>query len=295
MIESPDKEQLLLLQLAELTKKDPDIIFDRVKQFFHLSEKSFSNIYQYSGFIKKGYCPILYSNHQSHADGVILSIVIDYVLQDVSSHFLKGFFCPIAASIAHGGQDNRVQGVSDIFLPVFERKGLFMLQVIRKDDREKYGMVGSNRESIEKLLHAPHENYGLAIFPEGRVQGGRVDKDGKIHGIQSADEGLSLVIKCLTFWHGQGKESVLLPVGIIDSYKLFSPDSYHISESLVAMLSGKEEIKPIAEIAVGKPFTSLDMQGDLGSLPDPRNAKHIFYIMHKVAELLPKEARGYYG
>lgn len=285
----------LLMQLRDITQKNPEEIFKRIKSLFQVSENSNLHLQQYISLIKKGYSPIMYANHQSHADGIILSIVIEKMREGKSPEYIQGFLCPIAASIGTGEQDITVQGVSDIFLPIFKRKGLITISVIREDDRKKYGMIGSNKDAIEKLLHAPRDGYGLAIFPEGRVQGGRMDKDGKIYGMQQAEEGGIFIIKCLIFWNGQGKESVLLPIGIINSYKIFSPDNYFVSKKIVDMISGKKEITKIAEIAIGEPYTTKDIQKDLGTLPDAKNQEHIVYLMDKIAKLLPEEARGYYS
>jgi 1-acyl-sn-glycerol-3-phosphate acyltransferase len=295
MITSKQKEysQEPLNELKNLLHNNPDLILGKIKKLFSLSSDSGKNLLSYEEYVKKGYIPILYSNHQSHADGLIISFIIEHIIKNLPPQSLNGFLCPIAASMESGDQDEAVQGGLEIFYKFLEQKGFTTIPVIREDDRKKYGMVGSNREVIERLLHAPRDKYGMVVFPEGRVQGGRMKNDGTIYGMQQVTEG-GILLRCINFWYGQGKKSVLLPIGLINSYQLFSPDNYEISETILDMLTGEKEIKIYANIAIGEPIPIEQMQKDLGAPPHPKKQEHIEYLMNKIASLLPEEAKGYY-
>lgn len=192
-----------------------------------------------------------------------------------------------------GDQDLTVQGGTNLFAPIFESKGLNMVPVIREDDRIKYKMVGSNRGAIERIINAPKDDYGLAVFPEGTVQGGRSGKDGNINGMQKV-EGGGILLRCISFWENQGNKSVLLPVGIINSYQIFKPDTYEISEKAFGMVSGAIPLEKVVKVAIGTPITEEDAEKELGVPLDGKSQEHIDYLMGKIANLLPKEARGYY-
>ncbi len=284
----------ILIKLKAMLEKDPDLYFGRIKQFFHFSNDFKTSIDEFARYINAGYVPVIYSNHQSHADGVIHSIVIEQTRKLVSANVLKGFLCPVAASMATGDQNFMVQGNTLIFQPIFDKIGFIYVPIIREDDRRKYGMTGSNREAIEKLINAPADKYGMAIFPEGTVQGGRAKQNGHIYGMQKV-EGGGILLRCIKFWQDQGRKIVLLPIGIANSYKIFNPDSYGIPVTLTEVIEGAGEISQIVEAIAGKSFTDESMSQELGNNLDPKKQEHIDYLMKKVAVLLPDEARGYYG
>ncbi len=283
-----------LIHLRNILEKDPELYFGRIKQLFQLSKDFNKYIKKFSELINNGYVPVIYSNHQSHTDGVILSILIEEIRKHLAPDRLNGFLCPVAASMASGDQNDRVQGGTFIFQPIFNRIGFIHVPIIREDDRRKYGMEGSNREAIERLIYAPRDNYGLVVFPEGTVQGGRAGKDGRINGMQQV-EGGGILLRCISFWRDQGKKSVLLPVGIVNSYQIFNPDRYDLPKALMEMIGGESKVSQLVNVVVGEPITSDEINQNLGKMLDPKKQEHIDYLMKKIALLLPVEARGYYG
>jgi len=282
-----------LSRLKILLNNNPELVFSRIKQLFNFSKDSEENIKEYANLINKGHAPVIYSNHQSHTDGVIIAILIESIRKKVDPNKLKGFLCPVAASMASGDQHDRVQGGTFLFEPIFNKLGFMYVPIIREDDRKKYGMEGSNRDAIIKLLHAPSDNYGLIVFPEGTVKGGRIANDNKIYGMQEVAGG-GILLRCISFWQAQKKKSAMLPVGILNSYKTFDPDDYDVPKSLLDMIAGVGDVERVVDIEVGKPFTDEEYVKELGSPLDPKSQNHIDLLMKKIAILLPDEAKGYY-
>jgi hypothetical protein len=282
-----------LIQLKAMLERDQATVLGRIRQMFRFSDNNKNSIARFVGLINEGYVPVIYSNHQSHADGVVLSLIIEQIRKDLPKDHLKGFLCPVAASMASGDQNDRVQGGTFLFGPIFEQIGFIYVPIIREDDRRKYGMEGSNQEAIEKLIHAPRDKYGLAVFPEGTVQGGRIREDGKIFGMQKV-EGGGILLRCVRFWQDLGRKTVLLPVGVVNSYKTFDPDNYDVPESLLSMLAGESTVEPMVEAVVGEPLTVEEITKALGSAIDAKSQEHADYLMEKIAALLPEEARGFY-
>jgi 1-acyl-sn-glycerol-3-phosphate acyltransferase len=281
-----------LIQLRGMLEKNQEMVFGRIKSLFQISDQN-NNIDKFVELINAGFVPVIYANHQSHADGVIISIVIEKLRQKLPDGKLNGFLCPVAASMASGDQHNIVQGATFLFEPIFKKLGFIYVPIIREDDRRKYGMSGSNTNSIEKLLHAPANNYGMAVFPEGTVQGGRLMDSGKIFGMQEV-EGGGIFLRCVKFWQTQGRKSVLLPVGIVNSYKTFNPDNYDLPKAMIEMLAGNSEVVKLVDAAVGEPKTVDDLSTELENELDAKSKEHIDLLMKKIAKLLPNEAKGYY-
>ncbi len=282
-----------LVHLKNILEKDQEAVLGRLEQLFHISDDYKSRIETYVSHINDNYVPVIYANHQSHADGVVLTLLIERIRKNLPSGRLNGFLCPVAASMASGDQNDRVQGGTFLFEPFFNMIGFIYVPIIREDDRRKYGMAGSNQEAIEKLIYAPRDKYGLAVFPEGTVQGGRLQDDGKIYGMQKV-EGGGILLRCVRFWQDQGKKIALLPVGIVNSYKTFDPDNYDVPESLLSMLSGESKAEQMVDAVVGDPLTVEQINKDLGTEIDPKSQEHADFLMKKIAALLPEEARGYY-
>lgn len=282
-----------LVYLKNVLDRDPELFFGRIKRIFNFGEDFQLKLVKFAEKIKGGYSPIIYANHQSHADGVVISIVIEELRKLLPNNTLNGFLCPVAASMASGDQNDKVQGGTFMFQPIFNKIGFIYVPIIREDDRRKYGMEGSNREAIEKLITAPKQKFGITVFPEGTVRGGRKDSEGNIFGMQKVAGG-GILLRCIKMWEMNGQKSVLLPVGITDSYKIFDPDSYAVPLPLLQMIAGIGQVTQMVNARVGESFTPNEIKIDIGGDLDAKSQDHADYLMRKIASLLPERARGYY-
>ena len=275
---APDNDQHSIL--AALMATDRKMLLDRVDSLFRFSDTSMSFIDRFVDLIQQGHVPVIYANHQSYADGMALSQITKYIMGKGLSGRLNGFLLPVAKSIETGDQGSEIQVITTMFTQVTTERGLLSVPIIRDKDKEEYGLEGSNTESYARLSNALEDGYGLAIFPEGTMEGGRKDTDGRIKGMQQVSR--SLLAGRLKVWLRKGRTSVVLPVGIHGGYRIQHPDEKgKVSEDVLEMVAEDCPVKSRVTITVGKPF-----------IPDA--AVNDDSLMRRVAQLLPPEARGYY-
>jgi hypothetical protein len=277
-------------KLREMMMHQRDLTLARIDGLSQFSEASQANLDTFSGHINSGLIPVIYANHQSFADEIVLSLVTREILKQTQLDKLRGFLLPVAASIGSGDQGQDILDLAEIFEHTYRERGFREVPIVRKEDVKKYSMKRApNIQASSNLTNAPNEGYGLAIFPEATMHGGRKDQDGRIFGLQKVvviNSFLGLVKEWRNEDRGtQRRESVILPVGIDGSHRILDPQTGDIQQDASRMISGCDFPEPPVTISVGEPLTTENWEtmGD------------IHFFMGKVAALLPPEARGYYA
>lgn len=214
---------------AEISiNKTVDYLFDS----FNLNFDS-KNINFFINAINCGATPIIVSNHQSLIDGIAIAKVVDQINNRVNSDKINGFYLPYAVSITTGDQNLEVVKYFSNIENRCRQRNLFLIPVIRKKDKEKYNidekspLYINSQKSLRKILSLTKDKYGLAIFPEGTTQGGRIDHLGKFFGLFPSDVD-SAIDSLIPHFIKSETDFCVLPIGINGSCRLFSPDTYQI-------------------------------------------------------------------
>ncbi len=260
--------------------------------------------------------PIVYSNHQSHIDGYAMAkiaqriISVDKLLSLGNERRLNGFYYPVAATLLNGKQNTKMtERFNAIFTPLFSRNGIETVPVVTDNDITQRGETGDNSEAVNILFSMQKKRFGLLIHPEGSVQGGRTKPDGSIFGMKEIEDKYSFA-RTLTILYLKYKQPlVFIPVGTHGSYHLFSPERDTPTEKRF----GKVDLtKGRARVSIGEPFTFETLVMVIGKnvgipVKDYNSYQHAlkfvrqhpdvltYYLMKKVAGLLPQEARGFYA
>lgn len=225
--------------------------------------------------IESGKIPLIVSNHQSHADGLILAMITDKI-KNSSPEKINGFYLPVAASMVSGDQNLNLKKIVDSLEESCRQKSLFMIPVTRPKDVEKYGIKNQNRGSLKKILTSHKNGFGLIFLPEGSVQAGRTNKDGNIFGMIKPEENNSfdnIIRKYLK----NNIDFCIIPVAINGTHQLCNPDSYQITTIPTSKISAT-----ISENI----FTKTDFEN--------KETKPSDFIMPLISKMLPIESQGVY-
>lgn len=296
----PGPQPLDALQQMVRTPAGRTHALERIDGFITLAEGTRKNIEKARILIREGYVPVLYANHQSHADKLVLSGVTHSLVRHHTDGHVSAFLVPVAATIESGAQGAYVQQLMSLFEPLYVDRGYGAdVPFITDNDRQERGVAGDNTESVRQLMGAPQDGHGLVLFPEATLQGGRTGDDGNVNGMQEVTPLTgSGLIGYPKFWLNRRlAEAVFLPVGISGSYRLYPPDPgrSEISPTVVAGILGVGRIDAMATVSAGNPFTYADLRDEIGEEPDNKKEEHLNLMMGKVAELLPAAERGYYN
>jgi len=269
--------------LQRLISEEPDVALSRFDALFGLSEGSVENLDRFAAHIENGLVPVVYANHLSLADKFAASLVTNHVATRVPNAIFDKFLTVVAASIEGGQQGDYVQGLGKFFNWIYDSRGFAPdVSFVTKNDIEQRDLSGFNRQSLIKILKAPDEKMGMLIFPEGTMQGGRTNQDGRVFGMQEVTDA-GLLLAGPARWKKKGKGSVFLPLGIIGSQDVFPPDpgKNRIAQDVMAMVKGERQVRQLVSVVVGEPFIYTGEETP-------------FFMMNKVAVLLPPAQRGYY-
>lgn len=274
-------------------------ILRRIDGFITHTDGTRENIESTRRLIGQGYIPVLYANHQSHADKLVLSGITDSLARRDTDDRVTDFLVPVAATIESGAQGAYIQLLMSLFEPLYLDRGYGPdVPFVTENDRQTRGVQGSNTESVKRLMDAPRDKHGLVIFPEATLQGGRRGPDGAPNGIQEVTSVTgSGLIGYPKFWLKRKLgEAVFVPVGISGSYRMYPPDPgrNEISPEVMAGIVKGGPTEPIVAVSAGRPFTYADLRDEVGEEPDPKEQKHLDLMMSKVARLLPAGERGRY-
>ncbi|HEY1970136.1 MAG TPA: hypothetical protein VGH89_19430 [Pseudonocardia sp.] len=271
----------------------------RIDGFITHTEATLENIEKARDLIRHGHVPLLYSNHQSHADKLMVSGIIQMLLQHGSDASITDFLVPVAATIESGEQGGYIQQLLSLFEPLYRDRGFGPdIPIITANDRQTRGAEGSNTESVRRLMNAPRDRHGLVMFPEATLTGGRRADDGVLHGMQevTALNGSGLVGYPKFWLKRKLGQAVYLPIGISGSYRIYPPDPgrNEIAPEVIAGILGDGETEALVTVSAGSPFTYTELRDEIGEEPDHKQNGHLELMMGKVAELLPTEEQGYY-
>jgi 1-acyl-sn-glycerol-3-phosphate acyltransferase len=274
-------------------------MLQRIDGFITYTEGTRENIERTRSLIRDGYVPVLYANHQSHADKLVLSGIVQSLVQQDTNGQVSKFLVPISATIESGGQGAYIQHLMSVFEPLYLDRGYGAdVPFITDNDRQARGIEGSNVHSVRRLMGAPRDKHGLVIFPEATLKGGRRRADGTLNGIQEVTPVTgSGLIGYPKSWLKRGLgEAAFMPIGISGSYRVYPPDSGQnkISPEVITGILGSGRIEALVAISAGKPYTYADLRDEVEEDPDPKQKKHLDLMMGKIAGLLPAAERGCY-
>lgn len=176
--------------------------------------------------------PILVFNHQAHADGIPASIATEYLLslteKSGRAPKLKGFALTVARSLVEGHQSRVMQGFYFPISFLMSRKGLRTISYTREADKDRYGMSrDSNPAEIGTIRKKLDQNYRVAVFAEGGVQGGRHkpgDDPENIFGIQEVKSRALLNAAKLTKMKNGDRPIFFVTIGLHGGFRLQSPN-----------------------------------------------------------------------
>ncbi|MDO8583086.1 MAG: hypothetical protein Q7R51_00975 [bacterium] len=239
----------------------------------------------------KGFLPIIVSSHTSHLDGLPLSVVAK-ILTDMTNlisgeHRLKGFTVPIAASMETGNQGSIVKKATEHIKKIMAQQyNLQTMPYVRAKDEKQYDIPRDRHKFLRDLTEQVRNGYGLALFPEATMQGGRTKRRifGRTErfGMQEFKymEAIAAIAK------RTGKEPLYIPIGIDGGFRLESPDNNRPTLAYLReiFLTQPAQTK-LVNARVGLPIT----QKEIGS------ADINDFLGKTVAGLLPEKARGVYA
>ena len=265
--------------------------------------------------------PILVFNHQAHADGLLAAVVVGHLLETAKrikrEHPLKGFVMPAARSLINGRQSRLLQMFYIPFNLLMSKKGLITLPYTREKDKLVYGMSGeTHHDEIKTIRKYLHHGYGMAVFPEGSVQGGRHPKGcapEEIYGMQEV-KGNEIINSYRLMRQESTREIFYVVCGLHGGFRLQNPNIKSLSptkEGLATFFGIPGRFVPHvrAEASLGAIITEKSIaqtfgrdwpdggKGQNGS--DGRDQKVLGginrFIMDEVALLVPSRARGFYA
>lgn len=176
--------------------------------------------------------PIAVFSHQAHADGILASVAVDYLLNLAEKAGrepkLRGFVLTVAKSLVEGHQSRVLQGFYYPISFLMSRKGLRTISYTRKADKDRYGMSrDGNQGEIDLVQEELRKNYRLAVFAEGTVQGGRHrrgDDPENIFGMQEVTSKVLINAARLTKMENGGKPIFFVTMGLHGGFRLQSPN-----------------------------------------------------------------------
>lgn len=256
---------------------------------------------EYSELMAKGGRPIIYGNHQSHADGWSLGLTVQRLrdlAQEVGVDF-PGVVLPLARSMFTGHQGKAVQVLNDLSRPILEKRGLRTLPYTRNKDVEKYGLKKKHSEVLA-IARVIRDGYGVGYLPEASVKGGRHRNflgfvfGGEIYGVIDIDDkdgflGFYDLIK--RFGQVEG-ETFFLPVAMEGSYRFFGADVTVPTWELIRALF-IDPPNPI-QATVERPITRMRLIQELGEDCFLNGSLLSDFLMKQVIRKLPPQSRGIY-
>lgn len=263
--------------------------------------------------IKQGGVPIFYANHEGHGDIIVMAKISEYLRR---KELLEGLAIPAAMSVQTGDQGEEIKTSYDLFNKVLQRRGVEMVFVTRKSDREQYGIdrkgaIGEVRSFVEKIK----KGYGIAVFPEGTVQGGRHPAGTSrenIYGMQEVQNNslidfYRLINNCLAH---KGGFAFYVPVGVHGSFRIMESREIMV-EGKEAPIKDKPKLTPYGKVIIVlsafgisthairaevlDPFTEEQIIGDLGSGGMKDSTGFNNYAMDRINPALPLVARRHSG
>jgi len=262
-----------------------------------------NHLQELSKRIQEGALPIIVSNHDHHANVAgMMGIVRRLTARPNKFNF------PVAFSMFNGDQGQEIQKNANGMKPILEKSGMPFIPVLRpKDIKEYYGEgkksdaqkeidIKESNRNLFKMLKEIKDDTGVILFPEGTIQGGRKDDSGNKFGMQKVDNDLLATVIEMAIKNR--RVPVILPVGMVNTDRIVEPGE--TSPTLRAKLAfgtqiavGRIGIHPtVAGVRIGNLITQEDFQKNGIDFGDKENVTS--FVMRRIAELVPEEARGAY-
>lgn len=204
-------------------------------------EEGFEN--KYINAIRKGYLPVLVGSHQSHVDGVSISLPSRTLTNIANEHLpddqkLKGFKLVLASSLSSGHQGAMMKGFFEEVSPIIERRKLTPLLHTRPQDKQKYSMKRELIDQYKDLINTIKSGYAIAVFPEGTTTAGKTTHEKKLpdgtvikiknpngepNGMQDFMSGSIRMLVSAT--EDAGKKIMIIPVSITGGPSVHNPDT----------------------------------------------------------------------
>lgn len=245
--------------------------------------------------IREGYLPILVGNHQSHIDGITISLVSRTLTgvaneQLPSDKKIKGFALVLASSLYSGHQGAMMKGFFDETSPIIEKRGLFPVLHTRPKDRTEYKMRAESVGQFKELVDMVRDSFALVAFPEGTTTAGKTNTDGQPNGMQDF---LPSSVRMLIGAALEGdRKAMIIPVSLSGGPKIYSPDTKLPTVSAIRAGFNLGE-SGLLRVYVSKPM--LSDQGDLGKLYKNRDWERLNTLVAlKIADHLPINEKGKY-
>ncbi len=239
----------------------------------------------------ENYFFLFYSNHISHFDPMAESRVIREATFAINSVLpqekqSKGVLMPIAISVGNGAQDALLTIMYESVWPILEQNRITPVDMSRVKDRDQYDIPLNRRGFTKEMLRNIKAGYrGIILYPEGTVQGGRSDPDGRPNGMQPFAKG-SLATFTAFGEHATGKV-IYIPMGIDGSLNIIKGDKRPPISSVIEGLLLPDPSLTI--VRVGMPVRS---DGD--ELRGLTNGEKDEVLAGKVVQLIPPRLQGVY-
>lgn len=272
-------------------------------------EDGFEN--EYIEAIQDGYLPIIVGSHQSHSDGISVSLPARTLTGVANEKLpedqrLKGFALVLASSLYSGHQGIIMKGFFDQVSPAIERRKLTPLLHTRHKDEQKYNMTTGFISQYKDLLDAIENGYAIAAFPEGTTTAGKTtheevlpdgttktvkNENGKQNGMQEfMPSSVRMLISAAKDAH---RRALIIPVSITGGPTVHNPDTKLPTKKALGVGYGFGKDK-LVHIYVSNPMKSDE--GELGRLFQARNWNGLNQIVaNRIAARLPEEERGRYA
>lgn len=258
------------------------------------------NLSMVSAYIDEGAYPVFYSNHNQH----INIAGMREVYSSLESRPDDLYFI-VAYSLVNSGQDKSLIKFAQGLMPMLEEEKVHFVPVARPKDLHKIRQEEGNnsarealkvtRNNLEFVFSTLKEDAGLILFPETTTEGA-VKKKGVRSGMIEVKN--TILPDTIEMAGKVKRDLVFVPVGMVNTNRIVEPRKSKPHPGILLRI-GKEmvvsrlgvgfgKIKPVAEVRVGEPILWDSVSNKI-----PLNEANS-YLMGKVAELLPEEARGYY-
>lgn len=250
--------------------------------------------------IAEGRIPIVYANHQGHFDGVAIPKISSY-LRGLTG--LQGLAVIFAKSMITGHQSEELKSAFDLLIGGGRQSGVEPVPVTREKDQIIYGLSRLQiAAELRPLIRSLRRGFGMAIFPEGSVQGGCHPKGAgieDIYGMQEIDNDNLIDFFQLVSKIGKGKKPFFMPVGLHGSFRIMQKEGGKpkLTPSGVLSLIAAATGLPFGlriQANLLMPFTREEIAADLGMHWMLDSTALNRYAMERIAVGVPDRARGVY-
>jgi hypothetical protein len=292
-----------------------NMLAERLPKIVRIEEYQSGFTPRFLDLTRQGMVPQMVIGHFNHLDPLFASDLgksfIDLADVHDLSRNLNGFAATLAASVPGGQQGRIFEAFYDTAKSYAAKRGVDFFAVTRQKDKDEFGMKLDRAEMKKFIEKLKQKGSGAILLPGGTVQPGRHPEGAKgddIFGLQRVAGSDILDVYSLMEKHGRrvNQEPYFLPVGIDQTYRVFSCDSSMLTpEGIVSLFDGASKMaeglgifgfkRIFVNIRAGMPITAEDMKNRLGSdwKNNPQEVNDL--LMGEIAILLPANARGYYG